>query len=71
MDLDTRTQYRRLKNMSVNIQFSTGNDAFYNGNMELETIRILKDISDKITKGYLKDSIRDLNGHCIGSFEVD
>ena len=57
--------------MSVNIQFSTDNNAFCNGNMESEIHNILEHIAHKIDQGYLKSAIRDVNGNQIGEFEVN
>ena len=56
--------------MSVNIQFSTDNNAFCNGNMESEIHNILEHIAHKIDQGYLKSAIRDVNGKQIGEFVV-
>ena len=57
--------------MSVNIQFSTDNEAFCNGNMESEIRDILEHIAHKIDQGYLKSTIRDVNGNQIGECEVN
>ena len=57
----------------MEIKFTTGNAAFSEecgGSLEYETIRILKDICEKIEIGYTEGSIIDINGNKVGYWKL-
>jgi hypothetical protein len=50
--------------MTVNLD----NDAFDQNDQELA--RIIAEVSKKVGNGFLDGSLRDINGHTVGSFSV-
>ena len=50
--------------MTVNLN----NDAFQN---DQELARIIAEVSKKVGDGFLDGSLRDINGHTVGSFSVE
>ena len=52
------------------IQFKTGGAAFDEPYKEAEINRILEDISTKVKYGYSSGKIMDINGNCIGEWEM-
>ena len=57
----------------MKIEFATGNAAFdeeCGGSLEYETIRILREICEKIEIGYTDGVIMDINGNKIGEWEL-
>ena len=48
------------------LNFNTDNAAFEDGNKEMEILRILKLVSEKVEKGEKRATIRDINGNQIG-----
>ena len=56
---------------NMKIEFSTGNAAFdeeCGGSLKYETIRILREICEKIEMGCTEGSIIDINGNKIGEW---
>ena len=57
----------------MEINFKTSNAAFdeeCDGSLEYETIRILKEICEKIENGYDHGVIMDINGNKVGSWKL-
>lgn len=60
----------------IRIEINTDNAAFDGYNGYLETVRMLRDIADRVESGSLgtergyHQGIRDINGNFVGSFAV-
>lgn len=50
------------------LTFATSNAAFQDGQVTLETCRILREIADKLEAGMCDGAAYDLNGNRVGSF---
>lgn len=58
--------------MTITIRITTGNAAFEDGDTN-ETIRILRDVIERISEGgvvYAKGDLRDINGNTVGTVTV-
>ena len=53
------------------MKFKTGGAAFEEPYKEMEISRILEDISTKVNCGYSSGKIMDINGNCIGEWELE
>jgi len=55
----------------LKIRIDTRNDAFQNGNLEVEIEQCLKDVIHKIRGcGYKESNIHDSNGNNVGTFKL-
>jgi len=52
----------------LTITIETENDAFQDGNMNQEIVRILLSVANKIDSGITTEYIKDLNGNTVGKF---
>lgn len=52
------------------IKFETDNAAFKGRHGHIETVRILREIAEKIVDGHLEGKIRDVNGNTIGEWSL-
>jgi len=55
--------------MNLIITINQDNEAF-DGNRELETARILKDIAKNIQSGHTDFKVQDINGNTVGRVET-
>lgn len=59
--------------MQLTISFNCENDAFQDGQHDLETARILRDVANDIEVGCYYEGttpVRDINGNTIGSINI-
>lgn len=52
------------------LEFETDNAAFDGDDIVTETVRILRAVAERIEDGSERPSIRDINGHIIGRYEL-
>lgn len=52
------------------LEFSTDNAAF-EGEFEVEVIRILETVSDRVNKWHREELVKDINGNTIGKWSLD
>jgi hypothetical protein len=50
------------------IEIATDNDAFADGNFEMEVARILDVVKNKVQRGVIAAPIHDANGNTVGDF---
>ena len=58
--------------VNLSIEFESSNAAFNDDNAQAETVRILKELINKVENNeYLNESIKDVNGNSIGNIYFD